>query len=212
MTHYIKTLVYSKLVFICKYDDAILPQDLINELFSHAIRVMHIYDYITDEKEYYNYVKRAVHNETIKIITHYTTKSRRRVIRTEMSSPEKLSQFKSTTLSMDAPFYSDNDTFYLKDKLKSNKNVVDVDGIDYDTLFNALSRNERRFVRIIFGYYDDKFEHWMYGEVGQESQEVTFKQLIKYSYLFTGVDKDILRRKLINHGYDSSRSEQEVYT
>jgi hypothetical protein len=206
---YINGIVRRKLGFIAKYDSALGTPDLIGELVAEAVRVIHHYDYLNEEK-LLNYARRSVHNAAMNIVGARTTSSRQRIVRTD-DGMGTLSHYMNTTYSLDKCYKVDEDDEYgeeMSEFIKDDK-PTQLDTVEQLDMTNSikvnLTDNEKKFINIVSGEYNEDFENWLLKN-NEKITDSPFSRLVRNAYLFTDVSKIALKKKLNRSEYFKNRN------
>lgn len=94
---YANQLVNRKVRFIAMYDPGRPLQDLEDDLVEEGLRATLHYDYMANETQLINYVKRCMHNHTVRIIKKATAKKRSRLVLVD----DDARVYQTTTRSLD---------------------------------------------------------------------------------------------------------------
>lgn len=214
---YINSIVRRKLSFISKYDSALGTPDLVGELVAEAVRVIHHYDYLNEEK-LLNYARRSVHNAAMNIIGSRTTSSRQRVVKTEDANIDNngISHFRNTIYSLDKIYNvgdaNDDDDIkmidFIRDGNPSQLDIVEQKDVASD-VENKLTNSEIKFISIISGEYNKEFEDWISCQ-NKKTTDSTFSNFVQNVYKFTHVNRMSLKRKLIKSDYFKNTNRSDI--
>lgn len=87
---YCAYLTSKHLTFLFKNDPGIERQDVIQELWLEAVKMIRLYEHLGDEKKIRNYVYKGVHNQMCKYIKEHTKAEKARVVRIYKPKPKKV--------------------------------------------------------------------------------------------------------------------------
>lgn len=216
MNKFCKLLVYRKLTFLYTSDYALLPEDLLSELNTKAIKLLRYYEHFQKNGQHdlvriENYVKQGVKNYLTNFIHYNTTKKRARMFSVATScglckacvanegactSPYDschVSTFRinigtSEELLNEVSGYN---TTFMSAAVKLQEKEV------YHTLRDSLSPELSKFLDIMYDTNSDEFEQWLSITKNVKIEELQDqRKLANYALAYLGISKSYMQKTL----------------
>ena len=182
-----KSIVNSKLRFICQYDPAYEKEDLISFLREVAYKVALKYDWEMEKGKFdfdkcVNYTKRSLWNAAFLLIKQNTSEDYRRLAK--IDTDQRLYQI--TTISMDSPV--DDEWVHIQKKLGTPEDRT----LEINDL--VIKMNDKKLIKYLRLEVDDipEFNDFVQKETGREENDLYVGDYNKWrelALIFSGITK-----------------------
>lgn len=216
MNKFCKLLVYRKLTFLYTSDYALLPEDLLSELNTKAIKLLRYYEHFQKNGEHdllriENYVKQGVKNYLTNFIHYNTTKKRARMFNLATSCG-LCKACVANEGACTSPYDSCHVSTYRIDIGKSDALLNEVSGYTsrlsssslklqekevYQVLKRSLDPELSKFIDIIYDKKSEDFEQWLSITKNVKIDELQDqRKLANYALSYLGISKSFMQKTL----------------